>query len=80
MAEKEKYAKGSKPRKAETTKSEKVEKQLGNVGKGLAIGLGTVLVGGLAGGIHHARETARIHREYEERRPRRIKVKRPDNL
>jgi len=73
MAEKQ-YEEGAKPRK--------VNEQLGDVGKGLAIGLGAAVVGGLAAGIAHSRETMRRDANIKslQGRSRRIKVQRPDNL
>lgn len=81
MAEKQ-YAEGAKPRKAELTKSEKIDKEIGDVGKAGLIAVGAGIVGGVAASIAHTRETLRRDANIRslQKRNRRIKIQRPDNL
>lgn len=78
MAEK-KYAEGSKPRKAEISDSEKVSKAIGDVGKGLAVGIGAALTGGVLASAASIRNSMRRNQDTKGSKSR-FKVNRMDNL
>lgn len=78
MAEKN-YAEGSKPRKAELSDSEKVSKAIGDVGKGLAIGIGAALAGGALASAVDIRNSMRRNQNTSKSKSR-FKVNRMDNL
>jgi len=76
---KEYYAEGSAPRKANMSESEKIDKALGDVGKGLAIGIGAALTGGALASAVDIRNSMRRNKNTGGSKSR-FKVNRMDNL